>query len=139
MRSIAAITPNSDPRPPTSPSPMPPAQLTHEQLLARDTRDVSIGVSAGAGCGKTHVLTSRLRTHAAEAGLDPQFGVLEQAEADLLLQETMDDVLRQRLAEQDSDTMDLAAEFRQLAQLKDRIALLVDQRHRPAFNRWLAA
>src|SRR6188768_2664945 len=42
---------------------MPTAQLTKEQLLARDTRDVSIGVSAGAGCGKTHVLTSRFLSH----------------------------------------------------------------------------
>src|SRR5215510_4762957 len=42
---------------------MPDETLTAEQLLARDTRDVSIGVSAGAGCGKTHVLTSRFLSH----------------------------------------------------------------------------
>ena len=53
---------------------MPPATLTHEQLLARDTRDVSIGVSAGAGCGKTHVLTSRFLSYldpASDSGADP--------------------------------------------------------------------
>ncbi len=193
--------------------------LIDEQLVVLNTRDVSVGVSAGAGCGKTHVLTSRflshldrtsksdvepaelrqliaitftdaaaremrtrirnacyerlddatlsiddrmawqqllreidsarvstihafctalLRTHAAEAGLDPTFGVLEQSEADALLQEVIDDVLRQRLATQDGDTLDLAAEFRQLAQLKQRVVLLVDQCHRPAFGHWLA-
>ena len=197
---------------------MPPATLTDEQLLARDTRDVSIGVSAGAGCGKTHVLTSRflsyldpasasgadpnvlrqliaitftdaaaremrsrirsacydrlddpavsetergawqrllreidsarvstihafctalLRSHAAELGIDPTFGVLEQGEADVLRHEVIDDVLRKRLALHDPNTLDLAAEFRQLAQLKQRIELLLDQRHRPAFDRWL--
>ena len=198
---------------------MPPATLTTEQQLARDTRDVSVSLSAGAGCGKTHVLTSRflahldpapadgaqpidlrqliaitftdaaaremrsriraacydrledaslsdtdraawlrllreidsarvstihafctalLRSHAAEAGLDPTFGVLEPGEADMLLQEVLDDILRERLAKHDADTLDLAAEFGRLSQLKDRVATLVEQRHRPAFARWCA-
>jgi ATP-dependent helicase/nuclease subunit A len=197
---------------------MPASNLTHEQLLARDTRDVSIGVSAGAGCGKTHVLTSRflahldpaggsdelidlrqliaitftdaaaremrsrirqacyekldapeisdddrvtwqrllreidaarvstihsfctalLRSNAADAGLDPTFGVLEQGEADVLLQEAVDTVLRERLARHDADVLDLAAEFGQLAQLKERLLILVGQRHRPVFWRWLS-
>ena len=182
---------------------MPAKSLTEEQLKARDTRDVSIGVSAGAGCGKTHVLTSRflahldpagttddepidlrqliaitftdaaaremrrrirhacyeklddpeiadddratwqrllreidsarvstihsfctalLRSNAADAELDPTFGVLEQGEADVLLQEAVDAVLRERLAKHDKDVLDLAAEFGQLAQLKERSA-----------------
>src|SRR5262245_6862797 len=42
---------------------MPSAQLTDEQLRARDTRDVSVALSAGAGCGKTHVLTARFLSH----------------------------------------------------------------------------
>ncbi len=37
--------------------------LTDEQRSAIDTRDVSIGLSAGAGCGKTFVLTRRFLTH----------------------------------------------------------------------------
>src|SRR5580704_2528997 len=37
--------------------------LTEEQRSAIDTRDVSIGLSAGAGCGKTFVLTRRFLTH----------------------------------------------------------------------------
>ncbi len=45
---------------------MPATALTEEQILARDTRDVSVSLSAGAGCGKTHVLTSRFLSH-----LDP--------------------------------------------------------------------
>ncbi len=83
--------------------------------------------------------TALLRSHAAEAGLDPTFGVLEQSEADVLLYEVLDDVLRQRLAAHDADTLDLAAEFGRLSQLKQRIALLVEQRHRPAFDRWLVS
>ena len=197
---------------------MPPATLTPEQSLAIDRRDVSVSLSAGAGCGKTHVLTSRflshldptgatgappvdlhqliaitftdaaaremrsriraacydrlddatlsvddraawqrllreidtarvstihafctalLRSHAAEAGIDPTFGVLEQGEAEVLLNDALDEVLRRRLSASDADTLDLAAEFGTLAQLKQRISLLVDQRHRPAFRRWL--
>ena len=37
---------------------------------------------------------SLLREHAVEAGLDPTFGVLEQGEADVLVSEVIDDVLR---------------------------------------------
>ena len=83
--------------------------------------------------------TALLRSHAAEAGVDPTFGVLEQGEAEVLLNDALDDVLRRRLSASDADTLDLAAEFGTLAQLKQRISLLVDQRHRPAFRRWLCA
>ncbi|MCC7476536.1 MAG: UvrD-helicase domain-containing protein [Pirellulales bacterium] len=196
------------------------AKLNEDQQRARDTRDVSVALSAGAGCGKTHVLTERflshldpttegestpaalhqliaitftdaaaremrsriraacydrldnqqlgdadraawlrllreidsarvstihafctalLRTYAAEAGLDPRFGVLEQGEADLLLEEVSDAVLRQKLSERDADTLDLAAEFGRLSSLKENLAVLVDQRHRPAFAKWMTA
>jgi ATP-dependent helicase/nuclease subunit A len=37
--------------------------LTDEQRSAIGTRDVSIGLSAGAGCGKTYVLTRRFLSH----------------------------------------------------------------------------
>src|SRR4051794_23302463 len=176
---------------------MPSATLTAEQSLAIESRDVSVSLSAGAGCGKTHVLTSRflshldptranggppvalpqliaitftdaaaremrsriraacyegldtptlssddgdawqrllreidtarvstihafctalLRSHAAEAGVDPTFSVLEQGEADVLLLDALDEVLRRRLSQNDADTLDLAAEFGALAQ-----------------------
>lgn len=42
---------------------MPPAELTSEQHKAIQTRDVSIALSAGAGCGKTFVLTQRFISH----------------------------------------------------------------------------
>ena len=38
-------------------------QLTNEQRRAVETRDVSIALSAGAGCGKTHVLVERYLSH----------------------------------------------------------------------------
>ena len=40
-----------------------PQELTDEQQAAIYNRDVSIGLSAGAGCGKTFVLTRRFLTH----------------------------------------------------------------------------
>ena len=52
-----------------------------------------------------------LRSHAAEAGLDPTFGVLDQADADVLQYEVIDDVLRDRLTALDADTLDLATAF----------------------------
>lgn len=197
---------------------MPPRELTTEQRRALDTRDVSVSLSAGAGCGKTHVLTERflahldptnneggdraelrqliaitftdaaaremrsriraacykrledhnsaeqdraewltllreidgarvstihsfcaalLRSHAAAAGLDPTFGVLEPGEADVLLQEVLDEVLRLRFAAHDSTTLDLAAEFGTLSQLKQRIALFVEKRHLASFLFWM--
>lgn len=42
---------------PTSP------RFTPQQQAAIDTRDVSVGLSAGAGCGKTFVLTRRFLSH----------------------------------------------------------------------------
>lgn len=42
---------------------MPSATLTTEQDKAIATRDVSIALSAGAGCGKTFVLTERFLSH----------------------------------------------------------------------------
>src|SRR3984957_10830421 len=48
------------------------SDLTDQQRLAVTTRDVSVVLSSGAGCGKTHVLTERylshLRDDAAEVG-----------------------------------------------------------------------
>lgn len=193
---------------------MPETALTPEQLAAVDCRDISIALSAGAGCGKTHVLTKRflshlapdapnrarldqliaitftdaaaremrtririachdrlkeevhhanqehwlrlvreldsarvstihafctalLRAHAAEAGLDPTFDVLDQGAADLLRLDIIDDVLRTRLEKNDDDALDLAAACG-LARLKQQIAILLHCRHEPAFHTWLA-
>jgi ATP-dependent helicase/nuclease subunit A len=190
------------------------SELTLEQRDAVDTRDVSVALSAGAGCGKTHVLTARyishldpestdagrlgqlvaitftdaasremrsrirqacydrlmeetdrdrqdywlrlvreldtarvstihsfctalLRAHAAEAGLDPTFGVLEEGEAEVLRLGVMDDVLRARLESQDDDALDLAAAFG-LSRLKEQIDVLMSRRHEQTFDKWLA-
>jgi ATP-dependent helicase/nuclease subunit A len=43
-------------------------EFTAEQARAIQTRDVSIALSAGAGCGKTFVLTERFLSHLAPAG-----------------------------------------------------------------------
>ncbi len=195
---------------------MPPVTLTAEQREAIDRREVSIALSAGAGCGKTHVLTERflshlqpatdggrpaklgqliaitftdaaaremrsrirnrcyelltrttdqeqahwlrllreidsaristihafcaslLRAHAAPAGLDPTFGVLDQGDADVLQSEVIDDTLRERLAKLDDETLDLAAACG-LARLKQQIAALLNRRHGPCFQTWQTA
>jgi ATP-dependent helicase/nuclease subunit A len=43
---------------------------TPQQVAAIETRHVSIGLSAGAGCGKTAVLTRRLLSHLGPDGVD---------------------------------------------------------------------
>jgi ATP-dependent helicase/nuclease subunit A len=47
-----------------------PATLTHEQAKALKTRDTSVALAAGAGCGKTHVLTERFLSHLNPASAD---------------------------------------------------------------------
>src|SRR5262245_25785389 len=190
-------------------------QLTDEQRAAIECRKHSVALSAGAGCGKTFVLTQRfishldvntypesksthlsqliaitftdaaaremrsrirqacydqlhqadnaesqqhwlrhlreidaaristihafctslLRSHAAQAGLDPTFGVLDQPDADVLQFDVIDDVLREELARLDDATLDLAAAFG-LARLKEQVAELLSRRHEPAFQTW---
>lgn len=188
-------------------------ELTAEQRAALDAHDRSVSLSAGAGCGKTFVLTERflsyvdprqvnpsaeldelvaitftdaaaremrqrvrdrcwlryqeatdasaaaawqrliramdgaristihsfcarlLRTHAVEAGLDPQFETLEPAAAELLRAETVDDVLRELLTTRDADALDLAAQ-RGLSSLRtDLVELLADSPHE-AIDHW---
>jgi ATP-dependent helicase/nuclease subunit A len=190
--------------------------LTREQYAAIECRGESVALSAGAGCGKTFVLTERfishlaptskkggkparlsqliaitftdaaaremrsrirnacynrlmqsddaeaqhhwlrhlreidaarvstihafcaslLRIHAAEADLDPMFGVLDQSDADVLQYDVIDDVLRQLLEQLDSDALDLAAAYG-LQNLKLQISELLGRRHEAAFRSWL--
>jgi ATP-dependent helicase/nuclease subunit A len=49
---------------------MPTATLTQEQATALKTRDTSVALAAGAGCGKTHVLTERFLSHLNPASAD---------------------------------------------------------------------
>jgi ATP-dependent helicase/nuclease subunit A len=197
---------------------MPTATLTSEQAQALATRNTSVALAAGAGCGKTFVLTERflshlrpggddapdpaqlsqliaitftdaaaremrsrirskcyerlqaaattadqdywlrllraieaarvstihafcaslLRANAIAAGVDPAFGVLDQGEADVLVSEMIDDVLRGRLAAGDDDVLDLAAECG-LAQLKQQLRELLKYRHEGHFSEWSSA
>ena len=188
------------------------AGLTSQQSRAIETRDVSVALSAGAGCGKTFVLTERflshldpaqdspaalgellaitfteraaremrdrirrfcyerirsapegqssqwsellreldtarvttihafcaalLRRHAIEAGLDPQFAVLEQTQSDLLLHELIDDALREKLASRHETTIELMAAFGLVA-LRDRIRRLLESTRGADIDAWL--
>lgn len=187
--------------------------LTDQQDRAVSARDVSVALSAGAGCGKTFVLTERflaqldpqgagsparlgqlvaitfteraaremrdriraacrkrlieapdgqvdywldlireldsarittihsfcaslLRSHAVEARLDPQFQVLDQAQADTLLFELLDERLRQRLADRDEDVIRLVVQFG-LTRLHEMIQSLLRQRQQLDWQQWL--
>jgi len=192
-----------------------PPELTPEQQAALSTRDCSVALSAGAGCGKTFVLTERflshleytpdtdasaqlgkliaitftdraaremrdrirkqvrerlrtaaagpeadhwlqilrrldgakistihsfcgalLRAHAVEAGLDPQFGLLEPVQADTLLGELIDDRLRELLAAHDQSMIDLTAAY-DLSGVREKVRTLVDERFALRFEEWL--
>jgi ATP-dependent helicase/nuclease subunit A len=211
-----AVKPNSprvplaEPVPPTKPLVQPPPP-TEQQRKAIAARDVSVALSAGAGCGKTFVLTERflshldpgcanparlgqlvaitfteraaremrdrirekcrnrliecpegevghwlellreldtaristihsfcgsfLRGHAVEAGLDPRFRVLEQAQADILVNELIDDQLRDKLAEQDGTVIDLTVLYG-LRGLREMIAQLLARRQEIDWPLW---
>jgi len=188
--------------------------LTEQQRRAVSARGVSVALSAGAGCGKTFVLTERflaqlhagaqaeagrsalgqivaitfteraaremrdriraacgrrlieapeshvaywlelireldtaristihsfcgslLRTHAVEARLDPQFRVLDQAQADTLLYELLDRELRDRLADRDEAVIQLMVRFG-LKRLHDMIRVLLDRRGEIDWPQW---
>jgi ATP-dependent helicase/nuclease subunit A len=195
----------------TDPSPTP------EQLRAVETTDVGVALSAGAGCGKTSVLTARflshlepvkgeadrsveaalrrvvaitfteraaremrdrirrevrkrvtradtdaaaerwlailrrlegaqvstihsfcgtlLRRHAVEAGLDPQFGLLEPNEAAVLLDELVEDELRELLAAGDDSLIGLTVDYG-LNGVRDILGYFLKQRYRIDFDAW---
>jgi len=187
---------------------------TDQQQRAITARDVSVALSAGAGCGKTFVLTERflsqlepqdsqpkrrprlgqlvaitfteraaremreriraacnkrlveapqqqvdywlqlireldsaristihsfcgslLRSHAVEARLDPQFRVLDQAQADTLLYELLDGELRNRLAARDEAVIELVVQFG-LEGLHERIRILLGRRQEIDWPTW---
>ena len=105
------------------------ASPEQQQLWLRYLREID-----GARISTIHAFcTTLLRTHAAHAGLEPTFGVLDQADADVLQFEVIDDVLRHELADLDDATLDLAATY-SLRQLKEQIAELLSHRHSNAFK-----
>ncbi len=200
----------------STPRAEPEVRYTPEQQRAIETRKYSVALSAGAGCGKTFVLTERflsyfepgasrtlapdelselvaitfteraaremrdrirkkcsarlraaegadaehwaallraldsaristihsfcaalLRSRAVEAGLDPQFQVLEQSQADALLSEVIDDELRRLVAAQDPHALDLAVRF-DLDTLHSMLRTLVLEGNAAQFAHWLA-
>ena len=188
--------------------------LTEQQQRALGARGVSVALSAGAGCGKTFVLTERflrclepapaaaggglrldqltaitfteraaremrdrirsacaarllqapeaevdhwlrllreldaaristihsfcgalLRAHAVEAGLDPRFRVLDQAQADTLLYELIDRQLRSRLDRREEAVLDLIVQFG-LGGLRDMVRQLLAVRQEIDWPQW---
>jgi len=78
---------------------------------------------------------SFLRAHAVEAGVDPRFAVLEQAQSDTLLTEVIDDRLRAALAEQDPTVMDLLLAYG-LNGVKQMLRTLVARWRGADWQRW---
>ncbi|MBX3432698.1 MAG: UvrD-helicase domain-containing protein [Pirellulales bacterium] len=90
----------------------------------------------GAQISTIHAFCGRmLRRHAVEAGLDPQFQVLDAAAADLLRLEVVDDGLRALLEARDEAVLDLAAR-RGLARLRSDLSLLLGETHERDLERW---
>lgn len=192
------------------------ANLTEEQSTALAAHDRSVSLAAGAGCGKTFVLTERylsyldprqleptadlselvaitftdaaaremrdrirrrcyerladahdpaersawkrlistldsaristihsfcgtlLRTHAAEAGLDPRFELLDPPTAELLRLQCLDDHLRQLLVSGDERLIQLATHFG-LRSLRDFVAELLGDNVDEISMRWKTA
>ncbi|MFV2067346.1 MAG: UvrD-helicase domain-containing protein, partial [Pirellulales bacterium] len=75
--------------------------------------------------------TSLLRTHAVEARLDPQFTVLEEAQAETLRFEAIEDVLREELSEGSDSVIELVAEFG-IRSLTSQLDYLLRRWHRIA-------
>ncbi len=77
-----------------------------------------------------------LRAHAVEARLDPQFTVLEQSQADTLLAEIIEDVLREKLAQQDTAALDLVTQCG-LERLQAMIGNIIGAGQAIDFDSWL--
>lgn len=77
-----------------------------------------------------------IRSHAVEAGLDPAVQVLEAAQAHTVLGETIDDVLRQKLTDQDGSVMDLVFQYG-LNGARSMAAALMGARTSAAWDEWL--
>ena len=80
---------------------------------------------------------SLLRAHAVEAGVDPRFQVLDQAQADTLLFELIDQELRQRLAAGEEAVIDLVVRFG-LGSLRDMVGQLLTRRQEIDWPKWRA-
>ena len=104
------------------------ATQTHWQRILRELD--------GARISTIHAFcTSLLRTCAVEAGLDPRFVVADQAKADTLRRDVVNNLLRHRLAAQDEAVLDLVFHF-SLDGLRDRIGELLADTSTAGFAAW---
>ncbi|MGC3970750.1 MAG: UvrD-helicase domain-containing protein [Pirellulales bacterium] len=77
-----------------------------------------------------------IRSHAVEAELDPGFSILEPTAARTLLDELIDDRMRELLSEQNEDMLELTAGY-DLRGVRERIGRLLAERFRLNFADWL--
>lgn len=77
-----------------------------------------------------------IRAHAVEAGVDPQFGVLEQAEAESIAADVIDDVLREKLSQGNADILELLPIY-PMDTLRGMLTSLLRGRERANYRDWL--
>lgn len=87
-------------------APAPPPGLTPQQQLAIETRSVSIGLAAGAGCGKTFVLTQRFLSYLSPGSVSAELHEL----VALTFTERAAREMRERIRKACRDQLDQAAE-----------------------------
>ncbi|MAT70573.1 MAG: hypothetical protein CMJ58_13730 [Planctomycetaceae bacterium] len=93
----------------------------------------------GARISTIHGFCTRLlRRHAVEAGVDPQFEVLDAAAGELLLAEAVDDTLRELLEARHEAVLDLAAR-RGLNWVRGELARVASQTTRAQLTHWQSA
>src|SRR5262249_52314015 len=113
----------------------------YERLLAAEGDDADYWVALVRSLDSARVSTihsfcgALLRSHAVEAGIDPRFAVLDQSQADTLLAETIDDALRDLLANRDETALDLVVRFG-LDRLREIVSRLVSRRESGSFDAW---
>lgn len=78
---------------------------------------------------------SLLRTYAVELGIDPEFRLLDEAQANLLIRQLVEDQLRQLLAASDAATLDLVLQFG-LERLMEMGIVFLEQRDSIDWDRW---
>ncbi len=79
-----------------------------------------------------------LRNHAAEAGVDPHFELLDTATTELLRLQTLDDHLRRLLVAGDERLISLATHFG-LQNLRNHVAELLGKNVQEVLTRWIGA
>jgi ATP-dependent helicase/nuclease subunit A len=79
--------------------------------------------------------SSLLRTHAVEAGIDPHFATLDQAQAMTLAAEVVDDELRLLIESRDETALELASVFG-VGAVRGMLLAILNRRHEVDFEAW---